>query len=56
MRSKLSKNFYWWLVCVIALIGLLVYAVFNQLFFSGMMFFALLVALVNYLKYRKRGE
>ena len=52
----ISKNFYWWVVSFVALVGLVVNLVVDNWFVAGVMSVLLVVSAFSYLKYRNRGE
>jgi len=51
-----SKNFYWWLVAVVALVASVINAMFDQWFVSGFMVMAFILAGSKYFKYRREGK
>jgi len=56
MYKMISKNFYWWVVSFVALVGLVVNLVVDNWFVAGVMSVLLVVSAFSYLKYRNRGE
>jgi len=52
----ISKNIYWWIVAVLALVASVLNAIVDQWFVCGFMVVAFLIALTNYMKYRREGK
>lgn len=52
----ISKNFYWWIVCIIAGVAVFVNLIVEQFFVALLMAIMFYIAAINYYKYRVKGE
>ena len=53
---KFSKNMYWWVVSVVALVAMVLNAIMDQWIISALMALMFVISGSQYFKYRKAGK